>query len=292
MIVQGLTKTINQKTVLEDITFELFGNEIVGLIGRNGSGKTSLFRLIAGHYLPDAGDVLIQDQSIYQHSAVKEQIFFIDEKENFLKSYSLKKINTFYQLSYSGFDQDLFLQLMQQHELPLQASYRQLSKGMQGLFQMILAISSNAPYLLLDEPFDGLDVIVRKQVIGLLLEHLSENNRTALIASHNLNELESLIDRALLLKDNKISKDYRLEHMRENAKKIQLVFKTKKIPTIVKENSKLIDFQGRVITAVFEHYTPELAAKIQEHNPLVFEELPLSLEDLFEANLKQKRKLL
>lgn len=292
MIVQGLTKTINQKTVLEDITFELFGNEIVGLIGRNGSGKTSLFRLIAGHYLPDAGDVLIQDQSIYQHNAVKEQIFFIDEKENFLKSYSLKKINTFYQLSYSGFDQDLFLQLMQQHELPLQASYRQLSKGMQGLFQMILAISSNAPYLLLDEPFDGLDVIVRKQVIGLLLEHLSENNRTALIASHNLNELESLIDRALLLKDNKISKDYRLEQMRENAKKIQLVFKTKKIPTIVKENSKLIDFQGRVITAVFEHYTPELAAKIQEHNPLVFEELPLSLEDLFEANLKQKRKLL
>lgn len=292
MIVQGLTKTINQKTVLQDITFELLSNEIVGLIGRNGSGKTSLFRLIAGHYLPDAGDILIQEQSIYRHSIIKEQIFFIDEKENFLKSYSLKKINTFYQLSYSTFDQDLFLQLMQQHNLPLQASYRQLSKGMQGLFQMILAISSNAPYLLLDEPFDGLDVIVRKQVIGLLLEHLSENNRTALIASHNLNELESLIDRALLLKDNKINKDYRLEHMRENAKKIQLVFKTKKIPAIVKENSKLIDFQGRVITAVFEHYTPELAAKIQEHNPLVFEELPLSLEDLFEANLKQKRKLL
>lgn len=292
MIVQGLTKTINQKTVLQDITFELLSNEIVGLIGRNGSGKTSLFRLIAGHYLPDAGDILIQEQSIYRHSIIKEQIFFIDEKENFLKSYSLKKINTFYQLSYSTFDQDLFLQLMQQHDLPLQASYRQLSKGMQGLFQMILAISSNAPYLLLDEPFDGLDVIVRKQVIGLLLEHLSENNRTALIASHNLNELESLIDRALLLKDNKINKDYRLEHMRENAKKIQLVFKTKKIPAIVKENSKLIDFQGRVITAVFEHYTPELAAKIQEHNPLVFEELPLSLEDLFEANLKQKRKLL
>lgn len=292
MIVQGLTKTINQKTVLQDITFELLSNEIVGLIGRNGSGKTSLFRLIAGHYLPDAGDILIHDQSIYRHSIVKEQIFFIDEKENFLKNYSLKKINTFYQLSYSTFDQDLFLQLMQQHDLPLQASYRQLSKGMQGLFQMILAISSNAPYLLLDEPFDGLDVIVRKQVIGLLLEHLSENNRTALIASHNLNELESLIDRALLLKDNKINKDYRLEHMRENAKKIQLVFKTKKIPAIVKENSKLIDFQGRVITAVFEHYTPELAAKIQEHNPLVFEELPLSLEDLFEANLKQKRKLL
>ncbi len=290
MIVEGLSKTINQQPVLENISFQLAESELVGLVGRNGSGKTSLFRIIAGQYLPDAGDIQINEQSIYQTPALKEQIFFIDEKENFLRGYSLKKINAFYRASYSAFDQDLFLQLIQQHELSMHASYRQLSKGMQGLFQMILAICSNATYLLLDEPFDGLDVIVRKQVIGLLLEHLSENNRTALIASHNLNELESLIDRALLLKGQTITKDYRLEDMRETAKKIQLVFKTKKIPAVVKENSKLIDFQGRVITAVFENYTPELAAEIKSHDPLVFEELPLSLEDLFEANLKPKRK--
>ncbi|MBO1308520.1 ABC transporter ATP-binding protein [Enterococcus sp. 669A] len=292
MIVEGLSKTINQQPVLENISFQLAESELVGLVGRNGSGKTSLFRIIAGQYLPDAGDIQINQQSIYQTPGLKEQIFFIDEKENFLRGYSLKKINAFYRASYSAFDQDLFLQLIQQHELSLHASYRQLSKGMQGLFQMILAICSNATYLLLDEPFDGLDVIVRKQVIGLLLEHLSENNRTALIASHNLNELESLIDRALLLKGQTITKDYRLEDMRETAKKMQLVFKTKKIPAVVKENSKLIDFQGRVITAVFENFTPELAAEIKSHDPLVFEELPLSLEDLFEANLKPKRKLL
>lgn len=99
---------------------------------------------------------------------------------------------------------------------------------MQGLFNMILAISSNARFLLLDEPFDGLDVIVRKEVIGLLLEHISDNQRTALIASHNLNELENLADRVLLLKNQTIIKDYRLEEMRESAKKIQMVFKTKK----------------------------------------------------------------
>ncbi|MGM0213231.1 ATP-binding cassette domain-containing protein [Enterococcus sp. AZ109] len=290
MIVQGLSKTINDQPVLENISFQLAESELVGLVGRNGSGKTSLFRIIAGQYLPDSGDIQINQQSIYQKPALKEQIFFIDEKEHFLRSYSLKKINAFYRHSYSNFDQDIFLQLIQQHELPLHASYRQLSKGMQGLFQMILAICSNATYLLLDEPFDGLDVIVRKQVIGLLLEHLSENNRTALIASHNLNELESLIDRALLLKEQTITKDYRLEDMRETAKKMQLVFKAKQIPAVVKENSKLIDFQGRVITAVFENYTPELAAEIKSHDPVVFEELPLSLEDLFEANLKPKRK--
>lgn len=114
---------------------------------------------------------------------------------------------------------------MQSNGLPLGHSYRRMSKGMQGLYKMILAIASNADYLLLDEPFDGLDIIVRKKVIGLLLENLSESNRTAIIASHNLNELENIIDRALLIKGRTIAKDYRLETMRENARKIQFVFR-------------------------------------------------------------------
>lgn len=152
MMIHGLYKTINQQIVLEDIHFTLAQNEIVGLIGRNGSGKTSLFRLLAGYYLPDSGDIQINQQSIYQEPSIKEQIFFIDEKENFLNTYSLKKINAFYRLNYQNFDQDLFLQLTHQYDLSLQLNYRQLSKGMQGLFQMILAICSNATYLLLDEP--------------------------------------------------------------------------------------------------------------------------------------------
>lgn len=158
------------------------------------------------------------------------------------------------------------------------------------MFQIILAVCSNAQYLLLDEPFDGLDIIVKKEVIGLLMSHLSENSCTALIASHNLLELENLIDRVLLLKDQSIIKDYRLEDMRETAKKLQLVFKTKKVPMVIKENSKMLDFQGRVVTVVFENFTAELETAIKEFDPLVYEELPLTLEDLFEANLKTRRK--
>lgn len=155
---------------------------------------------------------------------------------------------------------------------------------------MILAVCSNARYLLLDEPFDGLDIIIKKEMIGLLMEHLSEHSRTALISSHNLLELESLIDRVLLLKNQTIIKDYRLEEMREQAKKLQLVFKTKKVPAVVKTNSKLLDFQGRVVTVVFENFSAELEQAIKYYDPLVYEELPLSLEDLFEANLTSHRK--
>lgn len=153
---------------------------------------------------------------------------------------------------------------------------------------MILALSSNAKYLLLDEPFDGLDVIVRKKVIGLLLENLSDGKRTALIASHNLNELENIINRALLLKGNTITHDYRLEDLREHAKKIQMVFKTKRVPDCVKMNSKALQFQGRVVTALFENFTSKLSEEIQALEPVLFEELPLTLEDLFEANLSQE----
>lgn len=288
MKLSHVTKQIDKHVILEDINFELFENEIVGLIGRNGSGKTTLFRTIAGHYRTDGGEMIIDGQNIETDPLHRQDIFYIDDKENFLGQYSLKKLNAFYRATYPNFDQDTFLDLIREHELPINLSYRRMSKGMQGLFQMILAISSNAKYLLLDEPFDGLDVIVRKKVIRLLLENLSEGRRTALIASHNLNELENIIDRALLLKGSTLSRDYRLEDLREHAKKIQMVFKTKKVPEIIKQNSKALDFQGRVVTALFENFTVELESQIKELEPLVFEELPLTLEDLFEANLSQE----
>lgn len=288
MKLEHVTKLIDQQTILEDVNFALGRGEIVGLIGRNGSGKTTLFRTIAGHYLLDDGEISVDDQRIDLYPEFKEQIFYIDEKENFLNAYSLKKINQFYRLAYPRFDQDLYLETMHAHGLPLNHAYRRMSKGMQGLYKMILAIASNATFLLLDEPFDGLDVIVRKKVVGLLLENLGETQRTALIASHNLNELETIIDRALLIKGKTIEADYRLESLREHARKIQLVFRSKQLPPLIKQHAKLIHRQGRVLVALFEHYDQTLADDIRRLEPLLFEELPLTLEDLFEANLSRE----
>lgn len=117
------------------------------------------------------------------------------------------------------------------------------------------------------------------------MDGVSENNRSITISSHNLNELESIIDRALILKKNQIKLDYHLEALRENARKIQMVFKTKKVPAFIKENSRLLHIQGRVVTAIFENYTETLELAIQNEHPILFEELPLTLEDIFEVNL-------
>lgn len=290
MKVNNLQKTIDGQGILEEINFSLNPQEIVGLVGRNGSGKTTLFRTLAGHYLLDGGEVTIAGMNLAKAVEQKTQLFYIDELDNFLKYYSLKKINEFYRLAYPKFDQDRYLALLKENEFHQRMSYRRLSKGMQGLYQMILAISSEANYLLLDEPFDGLDVIVRKKVIALLLDHLATHeNCSIMITSHNLVELEGIIDRVLLLKGKSIVKDYSLEQMREHARKLQLVFRRKGVPAFVKERAKLLSIQGRVVTVIFEEYTPELAGQLKALEPVVMEELPLSLEDLFEANLRQEK---
>ena len=150
-------------------------------------------------------------------------------------------------------------------------------------------MSSKATYILLDEPFDGLDVLVKKQMVELLLDAISNEPISILVSSHQLNELEPIIDRVLLLSQHTITQDYQLESLREKARKLQLVFKVKDIPELVKQNSKAISIQGRVIVALFENYTDELATQLKALEPLVMEELPIQLSDVFEANLRNEK---
>lgn len=285
MKIENLVKTIDHKIILNDINLTLNQGEITGLIGRNGSGKTTFFRLLAGHYEFDKGMIFINHEDIQTNKLLKQKIFYIDEQYNFLSGYTLNKLLEFYQNAYAGFDKEKYLHLTKANELKPTFKYGSMSKGMQGLYKIILAICSNADYLLLDEPLDGLDLIVKKNILGILLDDVSENNRSITISSHNLNELESIIDRALILKRNQIKLDYHLEALRENARKIQMVFKTKKVPAFIKENSRLLHIQGRVVTAIFENYTETLELAIQNEYLILFEELPLTLEDLFEVNL-------
>ncbi|MCZ2491678.1 ATP-binding cassette domain-containing protein [Dellaglioa carnosa] len=286
--IKGLSEKIGDKDILKDINISLVPGEIVGLIGRNGVGKTTLFRSIAGQYIPDTGDILIDDQWIEEDLTLKEKLFYLDTQNNFFDSYTIDKIADFYELAYQTFDREKYNNWVIEYDLPRQTKYRQFSKGMQGLFNIVLAFSTGAPYVILDEPLDGLDVIVRKQVFQIIIDAVSEDQRGVLISSHNLEELDRLIDRAIVLKGSHIVSDYRLEDTRSEARKVQLVFKSKEIPTFVKENSRAISIQGRVVVVLFEHYSAELEAQIQAEDPALFEELPLTLEDLFRASISAK----
>lgn len=289
MLVKNISKTIDNQLILDNINFELNKGEILGIIGRNGVGKTTLFRSIANHYLLDQGTILIDGKNIEVNREMYENLFYLDNQTNPIMTMNLIGIGKFYQKIYSEFDQEKYMKLIENHQLPKNKSYRQFSKGMQGLFNIILGISSNAQVLILDEPFDGLDVIVKKQVMKLLLNEISLSQKSILISSHNLVELETLLDRALILKNGKIVNEYQLEEVKGSMKKVQMVFKDKKIPEVIKKNAEILSVQGRVVIGLFKEITPVLREEINQIEPVLFEEIPITLEDLFSANLTDEQ---
>lgn len=283
--VTGLSKEIDGRQIIQDINFEWAPGEIIGLVGRNGVGKTTLFRTMMNHYVAEAGHVVVDGDDLQQVPLRQQQLFFIDTQYNFLGAYRLWELPRFFSAVYPQFDEQRFTALINQFKINANSQYRRLSKGMRALVNLILALTSNATYILLDEPFDGLDVIVRENIATMVIDEISDQQKGFLISSHDLNELDGLSDRVLLLKDSQLVHDYNLEEIRARAKKIQLVLRDKEIPAVLKQNSQLIRVSGRVLVVVIPQYTPEVDQELKALKPVLFEELPLTLEDLFRANL-------
>ncbi|MDR0846176.1 MAG: ABC transporter ATP-binding protein [Lactobacillales bacterium] len=284
--VKNLTTKLDGTTIIDDINFKIDTQEIIGLVGRNGSGKTTLFRTLANIYEADGGEYLVDSENPGKSPALREDIFYIDDSYNPLKSNTLKKNIELLDLIYLKFDAKSAFDLIEKTKLPLNKRFRSLSKGMKELFKIILAVSSNANYILLDEPFDGLDPIVKKNATKLILDRLAESGSSIIISSHNLSELEMIVSRVLILKDHTIARDYELDEVRSSSRKVQLAFETAELPAIITDNASHIERNGRIITATFESYNDNLKAEIQALNPLLFEELSVTLDDVFAQALQ------
>ncbi|AVK61747.1 multidrug ABC transporter [Lactobacillus sp. CBA3605] len=289
LTIDKLSQQIDQQATLTEISFDLQLGQIVGVIGRNGVGKTTLFRTINGQYLPTGGRVLVDGKSLSDQPDLKTQLSFVDAQANFFKGLTGQQVQWYYQAAYPAFDVVKFTQLAERYHLSLNRKLRHFSKGMFGLFTIILSVATEAPYLFLDEPLDGLDVLIRKNVLSILIDEVAKGQRAVLIASHNLSELEGIIDRALILKQGRLIHDYQLETMRTQARKLQLVYRDKKIPRLLREQGHIVSVSGRVIVVVFENFTTELATQLTATKPAFQETLPLSLTDLFMANLTDEQ---
>ncbi|MFB9769617.1 ATP-binding cassette domain-containing protein [Lactiplantibacillus modestisalitolerans] len=285
LAIEQLGKRINQRATLTEISFTVQPGQMVGVVGRNGVGKTTLFRTINGQCLPDSGHVLVAGHDLQREPAYRTQLCFIDPLANYFRGATIQEVRRDYQAAYPAFDQAKFDQLITRYQLVPNRKLRHFSKGNFNLFLIILAVATNAPYLFLDEPLDGLDVLVRKNILSILIDEVAGGQRAILLASHNLAELEGVVDRALILKDGRLVNDYQLETMRAQARKVQLVYRDKQVPKLLNTAGRIVHVSGRVIIVVFEHYTPELAAQLAATEPVFQEELPLSLTDLFLANL-------
>lgn len=287
VVVEHLSKTIFKKPILSDLNFTLVPGEIVGLVGRNGVGKTTLMRTLVDQYHPDAGRILVDDANLAQVPARRSDLFYLDADGIFFKRWRLTKIAQAFEAAYPAFDMAQYTHLLQRFKLNDQR-YGQLSKGYQALVRVALAIASNAEFILFDEPFDGLDVIVRQQIVDLVIDLVADGKRGVLIASHDLRELDGLADRVLMLKHETLIKDIRLEALRQQASKRQMVFAGKTIPDAIKANGHILSIQGRVVIMLFDDYNNTVKAAVAAAKPVLNEALPLQLADLFVSELKEE----
>lgn len=285
MKIRNLTKKMDYNLVLKDVSFDLKAGEITALIGRNGVGKTTLFSTMTGIYLPDKGDVFLDEESIFKHPEVKQQLFFLEDNMNHFNTYSVQTVVKIYRQIYPTFDEAFFSELMQRFELPMKAKLMSFSKGRKALFFIILAFSVNVRFLLLDEPMDGLDIIIKKQILAIIKDTVKKRGTSVVIASHRLEELEAIADRVIVLKGASVEFDYYLEDMRTDAVKIQVAFKTKKIPDFVKNNAQLLYRNGRIYTLLVTKNASSFLAELRLEEPVLLEEMSISIEDIFTVHL-------
>ncbi|HDT2103125.1 TPA: ABC transporter ATP-binding protein [Listeria innocua] len=287
MRVDSLSKKIDGKLLLDKITFEVNPGEIVGIVGRNGIGKTTLFRTMMGFYIPDEGDVYL-DEPISKNPELKQKIFMLQDNLGCWDGYKIPTIKKFYQKTYPLFDGAKFDLLMNQVNLATDVKFQTYSKGMKALFGLVLSLCIGADFILLDEPMEGIDVIAQKKITGILLEEVERRKLGIVISSHRLNDLEPIADYIHILQGNRIEESDHLETLREQAVKIQIAFENKKLPTILLENGKVINKYGRVYTILFRDMNTELYAAIKREKPIFMDELAVTLEDLFVYHLEEQ----
>ena len=271
-----VSKSFGNFQALDDLTMHVPKGAVYGLVGPNGAGKSTAIRLLTGIYRPDAGEITMEGQPIYENPALKSRIGFIPDDIFYFPSASLEEMRKFYKGQYPKFDDALFDKLYDVFQLPKKSPIRRFSKGMQKQAAFHLTLCTRPDVLILDEPVDGLDPVMRRQVWSLILSDLAQRETTVLISSHNLRELEDICDHVGIMDHGKMLLQRSLADMQGSTVKLQLVGDTPENLEILHESQS-----GRLKTLVVRGGQEEIAAKVQTVNPVYFDILPLSLEEIF-----------
>ncbi|MBQ2135728.1 MAG: ABC transporter ATP-binding protein, partial [Clostridia bacterium] len=219
----NLTKRFENKIALDSVNFEIKEGSVYGLVGSNGSGKSTLMRLISGVYTSDGGDILIDGEKPFNNPQLKSKICYLPDTPYFIHQSNINEMAKYYAMLYPTFDWERFEYLSSIFPLNKKARIATMSKGMQRQAALMLCLSVRPKYLLLDEAFDGLDPVMRKVLKSLLAEGVSDG-MTAIIASHNLSDLESLCDSVGLLHNGNIVFNEDIDNLKGNVHKVQAVF--------------------------------------------------------------------
>jgi ABC-2 type transport system ATP-binding protein len=294
---RALTKSFDGFYALTDAGLNVPKGSIYGLVGPNGAGKTTIIHHIAGVMRPDSGDIWVDGQTVDENNEIKKRILLIPDDPYAFPSASILDMRKFLSDVYPRFDDILFEKLREIFPLDLKRPIRKFSRGMRKQAAFWLAICCHPDVLLLDEPVDGLDPVMRRRVWGLLMQDVAERQMTVLISSHNLRELEDVCDHVGIMHHGRLVLERNLSELQGNLTKVQVAFGDDAPPRMSgtgdggeQTADPLSDAgfsilhhtsQGRLHTYIIRGTQDDTTQKINAVNPLFCDLLPLTLEEIF-----------
>ena len=273
---KNVTKTFGTTKALEDLTMVVPKGTVYGLVGPNGAGKSTAIRLALGVYRPDSGSITLDGKPVFENPEVKNRICSIPDEVFYFQSATMAEMKSYYKGMYPQFDEALFDKLYEVFQLPRNSPIRRFSKGMQKQAAFHLSLCTHPELLILDEPVDGLDPVMRRQVWSLLLSEVAQRETTVLVSSHNLRELEDICDHVGIMDQGRMLLERSLADMQGNTHKLQLVGNVPLDLEVLHESSS-----GRLKTLVVRGDVQDITQKVRATDPAYFDVLPLSLEEIF-----------
>ncbi|MBB6447737.1 ABC transporter ATP-binding protein [Bacillus benzoevorans] len=280
--VENASKSFAGSMAIEDICLSIHKGSIYGLIGSNGAGKTTLIKLLAGIYLQDQGVVTIDGETVFENTGLKERFFYIPDQPYFFSQYTAKQMAHFYKSVYRAWSDERFRLLAQSFGLDVNKKLHSFSKGWQRQAAFILALSAKPEFLILDEPMDGMDPVVRKRVKNILIQDVAEREMTILMSSHNLREVEDICDHIGMIHQGRMIFEKDLDELKEDIHKIQVAY-NEGVPEQLLDNLNILhtEKRGSVHLYIVRGEEAEVVKNIRRSNPIIFDMLPLTLEEIF-----------
>ena len=278
--VKNVVKDFDGFRALNDLTMTVPKGSVYGLVGPNGAGKSTIIRHITGILKADRGEILIDGQSVFENPDAKAKIAYIPDDIFFFPNATIKETVDFYKSIYPTFDEERFNKLGEVFKLDTRRQMRRLSKGMQKQAAFWIAVSMRPEVLILDEPVDGLDPVMRRQIWSIIMADVAENGTTVLVSSHNLRELEDVCDHVGIMNRGRILLERSLEELQGNVVKVQLALPDGgKLP----EGLEILHSagSGKLKTLIIRGNSAEIEDRINLASPLFVDMVPLTLEEIF-----------
>ena len=280
--VHGIVKKFGSFCALDGFDMNVEKGSIYGLVGSNGAGKTTIMNHLTGALFPDCGSVEIDGMPVYENAELKQRVLSIADEWYFYGSYTIKEMAAFYESIYKNFDRERYEKLGKHFEIEENRQIRRLSKGMKKQVAFWLVLSCMPDVLILDEPLDGLDPVMRKQIMNVIINDVAEREMTVLVSSHNLRELEDICDHVGIIHKGKMVIEKPLYDLKGSVHKYQLAFNGE-MPSEITEKLNVLHMSkiGSVYTLIIKSDTGSADEIIKAYSPLVFDKVSLTLEEVF-----------